>query len=454
MGKDIVVIENDSTVIAHLKHKDMLVTLGVPASKPSVNPVENSLGNMGPYMAWGTSNNFPGDIVSKIYKNSIIPSAIQWMTNQLSAGGVVPCVMDGYDAMNNEIYKPVITPAIQEFIDNNNLLYYLPEAIKDMLTWNHVYVELGFNPYRNTIGSIAVQDAMWCRLGLQDKKGAIKSVFIDANWSAGIANENTWTELPMIDPYHNSVGMAKAATGRSMIYPVMMKSHGKVYYQDAAWQSIVLSGWLDVAEGIPLFKKYLLGNQMTIKYLVHVPESWWLWKYPKWTSATSEQRAIWRTESLTEFNDAVSGVTKTGNTLFLTFRDGANGGSFTKWEVVEMLGSKALDGALIEDSQEASSHIFSALALDVALYGHIPGKSMGAGSGSDKRVANNIFIINNSIIQDYALDPLNFVSKYNDYKVDGKRVVWKTKSWLVATMNTGKEMLGGTNTKNAKTTQD
>lgn len=57
----------------------------------------------------------------------------------------------------------------------------------------------------------------------------------------------------------------------------------------------------------------------------------------------------------------------------------------------------------------------SALALDSALTGDAPGKSMGGGSGSDKRIALNIYVALQQPYREIILEPLYFIAAYNGW---------------------------------------
>jgi hypothetical protein len=90
----------------------------------------------------------------------------------------------------------------------------------------------------------------------------------------------------------------------------------------------------------------------------------------------------------------------------------------------------------IEDSQEASSHILYALNVDGTLIGNSPGKQMGAGSGSDKRSAYNIFILANRIYQKKVVTPLNAISTYNGWKSPtGEKIVFQFKNEMLSTQS-------------------
>ncbi len=104
--------------------------------------------------------------------------------------------------------------------------------------------------------------------------------------------------------------------------------------------------------------------------------------------------------------------------MTITMPDPQNPGNTIKVFTVTAVDDKIKSGLYIEDSQEASSHIYTALQVDPTLSGISPGKQMGAGSGSDKRVAFNVFSALHKFHRDLLLEVLNLVRDYNGWPAD------------------------------------
>lgn len=429
------IINNPDADIAYLTKHRIMLTLDPPAKNP-LTPVQKQTGSK-EYEPLGASNNYWQEIYDRIRKSDIIHPALSWQANQLASSGLQYGIISGYDKNKNEIFEPHQDKKIDEWLEGNNQELYLEEAIKDLKFFSHAFPELRLNKQKTYITNLSVYDALHCRFSRQNLKTGNKDfVYVSADWPT--ATEATWKKIACLDPYFDVPGQLLLGKADAYIYPLSFASPGKLYYQDTPWHTIVNSKWLDVAEKIPSFKAFLMQNQMTVKYMIHVPESWWLWKFKDWNAkeALKESR---RQTVLTQFNELLSGVEQTGKALMMTFKDVALGKQFTKWEIQEMKGTLG-DGAYIEDSQEATAHQLFALAMQPGLMGQTPGKGLGAGSGSDIRVSHNVFMINNRIFMNKVAAPMNVITAFNKWKgPSGKKIVWRPVNYQIEVTNTGNQ---------------
>ncbi|MFC7669286.1 hypothetical protein ACFQT0_19455 [Hymenobacter humi] len=170
-----------------------------------------------------------------------------------------------------------------------------------------------------------------------------------------------------------------------------------------------------MAQAIPEFKKQLFINQLSIKYLIEADVRYWEWKYPDWSEKKEGDRKQLISEELDAFEKTMSGTNGAGKSILSVTMPDPNGGSPISVFKITPIDDKIKSGLYVEDSQEASSHIYTALQVDPTLSGISPGKGMGAGSGSDKRVAGNLFVNTHSFHQDLILEVLNLVRDYNGW---------------------------------------
>jgi hypothetical protein len=134
----------------------------------------------------------------------------------------------------------------------------------------------------------------------------------------------------------------------------------------------------------------------------------------------------------------MAGAENTGNSLMVTFSSNPQlQKEYPGWKITA-IDNKIRDGIYIEDSQEASSHLLFALAVDPTLIGSAPGKGMGAGSGSDKQAAFNQYISLCQAHADIILEPLHFIRDYNGWD---PRLTFKFKREILAPQTSGKPQL-------------
>jgi hypothetical protein len=421
---------NDLGVAVIAEHQVML-SIEAPAKKVTDTvKVDNTAAE---WILWGDSNDYPQTVIDKCAANTIIPSTVAWKANQLAS-----CELEtGYHKVQEDGSKKFVSfslPEIDEFIEANSLDLFVEETLRDLFWWNMAIADIGLNPSRNKIVSLVSQDMTECRFSKQNPTTGLKDfIFLSANWPT--TDKNYISKLRSLDPYYDVQGQITNGKDVRYAFPLFLSVPKRKAYQDAPWHSIINSKWLDITDKIPKLKAKLMDNQMHIKYVIHIPLSWWIWKYKNWNNLKAEEQVAKQAEELAKFNSIFTGVDNVGKTIMATYNDSQQGRDYAKWEIKELT-ARFDSNMYIEDSQEASSHILYALNVDGTLIGNSPGKQMGAGSGSDKRSAYNIFILANRIYQKKVVTPLNAISTYNGWKSPtGEKIVFQFKNEMLSTQS-------------------
>jgi hypothetical protein len=391
------------------------------------------------FAKWGTDNLLPFTIINAVNSNAVLSQAIYWKSNAVISGGLAYGNLV-IDENGREKLERVIDPVVEEWLYKSNVPRYLREASMEYYKFWNVFPELILSNDRNTIASLSCHESAHCRWGLQNTKGLIDTCYINAQWDNGGKWDSPETEkISVIDVYYDPVATVRAQTAlASFIYPLAGTSSGKTYYQDAPWHALINQGWLDVANGIAKYKKAILKNSMHVKYQLEIAEWWFQAKYADWDSKPALKAQRMQAE-LTAFNQKMKGEDGAGNSL-INMKRIIDNKEYSGWTITA-IPDLMKDDKYLGDSQESDSHIFFALGLDATLIGTVPGKGMGAGSGSDKRVAMNIAIANSKAEQDIILEPLNFIFRFNGFVNPATGLpytIWFKNYW-VTTLDTGKE---------------
>ncbi|WP_291728730.1 hypothetical protein, partial [Bernardetia sp.] len=364
---------------------------------------------------WGQNNDFPYRLKEMI-KGTIVSSTLYFKMKAMFSRGIE----FGYVNEDDEFIR-IKDKEIKKWLYRSNINRYALKAISDKIFYNHAYPEFVFSVDKKQIVSLVAQEAEFCRWEKHDSNGFIKNCYIKTNWHEDPAAKDA-IKVPVIDIYTYDMEEIKKNTSFKFIYPVFTPT-GKKYYQDSYWSALLESGWLDVAKAIPLFKKALMENQITVKYIIKIPEHYWEWKFTAdedgnggWDSFSSDEKQSKIDEALLEFEDFLTGNENAGKALMMHYKFDANTQEkYPSWEI-EPVRSEIKDGEYIQDSQEANSHIFHHLGFPSALGGNAPGKTgQGAGSGSDVREYWNLFSIVNYAEEYEILDPLKFIAEYNGW---------------------------------------
>jgi hypothetical protein len=407
----------------------------LPAAEPT-SPQRKPEGG-GLISMWGADNLFPQAVVKDIEKNTVLGSILERKTATMYGQGLAYGIITGADKSGAKVFEGQYVPEIEDFLEGSNVARYAFEALLDINTFANAFPELVLSKNRAKICGISTQEACWTRYGVP-KNGTVDYAYINANWDNGGSPTDTLltTRVPLIDPYYDAVGNLKSRTDSfKYIYPLSIPSPDKALYQLASWNAVRRSGWLDVAAAIPEFKKALFKNQLSVKYLVEIHSAYWLWKYGDWEGLAIDERKRLIEEELTNFNAIMSGTNGAGKTVMATTLTEPGTGKEVSAFKITAIDDKLKDGIYIEDSQEASSHIYTAVGYAPSLMGISPGKGMGegAGGGSEPRVLFSNFISTAQFHMDLVLEPLNLIARYNNWTVKGRPIRFKFLPPLVMT---------------------
>ncbi|RNI27667.1 hypothetical protein EFA69_16240 [Rufibacter immobilis] len=393
---------------------------------------------------WGKNNLFPQEVMRDIDKNPELSATIYWKSNAIISGGLVYGHVD-IDANGNERLVREIDPAVEEWNQSTNIDRYLRESSLEFYKFWNVWPTIMMNKGYDYISSLYCQESAFSRWGVQNEDGVIEEAYFNAQWEKNPRiSAKTTKQIPVIDPYFQAVEQLKEEAKKRQvaewIYPIAGTSSGYTYYQVAPWNSIRNSAWLEVANAIPVFKAALMKNAITVKYHIKVPDYFWSWKYPEWETKPEEEKTKLQKKEYQRFTEFLTSAENAGKTIFTVFKTTAEGTEWAGWKIEE-ISDKTKDGAYLEDSQEASSHIFFSQGVDPTLIGRTPGKGLGAGSGSDKRVAYNIWIANSKPEMDLLLEPVDFCYRFNGFKskVTGRPYKLWFKNYWITSLDQGKE---------------
>lgn len=418
-------------------------------SKQPASPKQKSDDANSTLANWGDDNDFPQQVISVAEKSTELPALLDWKARALQGKEVI--AMQRYlevDPNNSENskwkYKPIDDPEINDFLTDTTTKRYFREASLDIVWFFNVFPELIKSKKGDKIVYIGTQDASFCRWGKQNNKGIIEKCFVNANWPEAKPENSETIKYKVIDPYNpDRIKVVKDdKQTNSFIYPCSYPSPGKVYYQLSAWHGFISSGWAKISRAIPESKQAVMEKMLTAKYIIRIPFSYWQAVHQDWPKLTDEQRTALKLTKLKSINDQLTGSQNAGKTILNEFGKSMDGQDIPAWEVKE-LENNTKGGEHLEDSREASEHLMRSLGVDPTLVGDGPGKKMGGGSGSDKRVAFNIYVALQQPYREVLLEPLYFIADYNGWSEKYKGLTFKVLEVEMQTLdqgNTSKEV--------------
>lgn len=384
------------------------------------------------FASWGVDNDEPIKIITAI---EAVPMASRALLKKVeSAYGLGPFV---YELDETDDGKEVIKPIrlkdkkdLKAFLKKIRINKTAIELLNDCQGLGNGFIECIVSNDYKTIISARHQEAKFCRISVREK-GVSKWCGISSEWGTDkTVSEENCTTVRLVDPYLSADEIRKWCEKykvKKFIYPVAVPSLGKTYYQKPAHESARTSGWLDIAKRIPETILSMLKNSKRIQWHVKIPYEYWEKEFPieRYIDSNDEKKGKKKRQEdmeakLKELDDFLSGSGNAGKTFYSGYgQDPITKKEFSEWKFEQLDASMKFDKDIVATST-ANSEIAIAWGVDPALVGmNQLGQKNGAGSGSDKREADEI-MKSDKTVADMVSEPFEFIFEFNGYGEDLK----------------------------------
>lgn len=435
-------VEQDNMLIAHSEKLGVMFTTGgkAPATQPTMPRVTNTETGPGTEVEnWGEDNDFPQQIIDLYSKNTLIPRLLGDKASELVGGGLVAMRVTGFKNGQEEM-EWIDDPEIKSWLDDFQLNRTLFEMANDLLWFYNGWVELIPSVDRSRIVGLVHQEASFCRWEKQSTNGKCENVHLSADWPT--PKKETTKILPAIDPYAwDSIDKVRASTKTNFLYHYNIPTAGKTFYQLAYHDSVRTSGWLDILQAVPAFKKYLLKNSMSIKYHFEIDAEYWpaYFGEKEWEKADAATQLSLKKTWLKAMTDALTDVEKAGNSIVTEkVFDQAALKDYRSYVTIHTLNDATKDGSYLKDILEGNNQVLYAFGADPTTIGYNGGGDQAQRSGgSDKREA---WLINNLRLQpirNFLLEPIRWAARYNGWEKRHPGFKIMTKDSILTTTDTG-----------------
>ncbi len=376
--------------------------------------------------SWGKNNDYPQQVIKEVNKNGTATSAIRFLRKAHYGNGLVLMRNDVSDSGKKD---PKVVPIseladINEFFRKSQMKRFWKETIIDLEWFSIAFPEYILSNNYATINRVKRQKAAWCRFEMMDEtSGLVENVYISEKFGKGSSVDVTSEfveKIPLIDSYWSADEVRQYCQINKItkfIRPIFYPLLDEAYYPESEWHAILKSGWLDVANSVPALKKALFNNQMTIKFLIEIDEQYYKNIYAEeWSKKKVEERIKIRTDLVDSINDGLVGNDKAGKSIQSMMYTDSTGKQVSAIKITA-IDDKLKDGIYLPEAAAANSEILVATGVDAPLIGGagIPGGSLGAGSGSDKREA---FLIHQALCKtnrETTLEIFEFIQDYNGW---------------------------------------
>jgi len=374
--------------------------------------------------SWGTNNKHPQELLESIRKNAATTSGLSAVSHNHYGGGFLlfeeTFVDDGNGSTKRQLIQKSIRqyPAIDAFFKLSNMKRFHKETVVDL-----EYFAIGFPEYvlsndYNLISKVKRQKTAHCRFEVMDEKGLIKNVWISTKWHKSVDLDSVYAnDVRFISPDWSPDEVkeyCKKNKIQNFIRPIFYAMLDESYYPIATWHSAYYSKWIDVANSIPEFKKALFENQMNIKFHIEIDEEYFQNKYKEtWDDFSDDEKEKKRQLFVLFIDDNLRGNANAATSIWSMIYKDDEGKPISGLKITA-IDDKLKDGAFLPDGKVADEQIFLAIGIDATvLSAGTPG--MGAGSGSDKRVAWNILSARSKPKRETTLEVFEFIQQYNNW---------------------------------------
>lgn len=419
-GKDIIKFSDNSDIVTDKENNALPV-------------VPKGMNQEIKFVPRGRNNNMMYDIMKKIGHNVTVGSNVEFKNKIIYGDGVM--VYRKYrDPETRKIVKeevlPEEQPEIFEFLENNHYSLIRHEIANDLTIFYDAYVEYLFNKEEPPkLVQIKAKEATCSRISeIDEKTGKSEWHGYSAEWHKGTPEDVIATKLldrqsPLRDlkirmgKLPNKEGKNEICNDRNFIHNIRINTPGRFYYSRPYWWSVFASGWYDFSSAIPVYKKALIKNQMTLRYIIYIKDTFWDKLYKSRGITEDNKKAECREEFLKEMNDFLAGEENAGKAFVAEFRYDKIKGFEDKDIIIEALTNQQIGGEYIEDSEEVSNTICYAMGVHPSIIGASPGK----GKSINGTEARELFTIEQALMkmyQDATLEPLYFAKAINGWPQD------------------------------------
>ena len=368
--------------------------------------------------SWGESNDYPTTADGLIEKTGVLRSALKYRMNLTLGSGIYPVTVESYTENGAEKLKVSDNKDIKKLVKSRMTRRYLQGVMRDKLRLGTAFPELIMNEAGDKIAAIHAINAKYVRL-CEKEKGIIKTAIISGNWPDKPESGN-YEVVDVLDPFDPLADLmarklANKTAKKKFIYPLFDPISNNEYYTTPDWDTARQAGWIDIANKVPKFLTSMYSNQMTIKYHVRIPYSYWDKKFPKGNYKTVELREKAITAFLDKIEARLCDTENARKAIFTMFEVNNQGKAEEKWDI-EVLDDKFTNEQQLVTSASANTEILFSVLVNPAVVGSMPsggGPYQTQSGGSNIREA---FLVNLALAwldrQDI-LDPLELMINFN-----------------------------------------
>ena len=402
---------NDGVISDGLKKRDILAPFDVSyMNRETVGDYQ--------VLRWGRNNMFPLRADEIIASTSVLNTGLKFLRQLTIGQGIYACHVDGYDDKGNEVLKPENSKVVREILDSRIVRRFLEKASRDYFKVGCAATEMMPNMKGDKIVGLNVVNALYFRFTFPNEYGACQCV-VSPQWHEPHRHPSEMRVLDVLmdcsPELHAEWLKAAGKFKKPFVYAIRDSWSNNDIYGEPVWLPAYRLGWVDVAHMVPTFLKRAYKNQITWKWHVQIPYSYWDKKYPESSYSDVSARKMDIQRDMDKIEQNLCGVENAEKPLFTNYAiNEANGKIEEEWKITA-LDNKYHGGDNLVTSAAANSEILFALMVNPNVLGAgMPGGTYaGNQGGSNIREAFLVNIANAWIDRQNLLDPVQLMLRSN-----------------------------------------
>jgi hypothetical protein len=346
-----------------------------------------------PWSPWGTNNLLAKEMVYDIKTCGILNSVIEGKARFAVCQGILPAIIKTDNTGARHIDKVLDGTEVNDFLEANNSFLNTVGWIKDYVGFNRMMARIMLNRKGDLLTLIQRDDISETRLSKKDSRSRINHVWHSAQWEKVRGVEDPYLfKIPLLNPSNPSLDLQTRIDGgdSNREFNIMITHPGwdEQYYPMPLWYAALK--WVKIAQGIPEMKAVLFENNLRVKQVVIIYESFWTEAFgDEWENYTDEDKEQKRKKVYKDIDDFLVGSKNAYKTVFTTGYRDTEGRTYANIEF-KPIDDTTQQGELLPDSAAANSEIAIAMLWNNAMTGgnQKAGQYSGNEGGSNVREAS------------------------------------------------------------------
>ncbi len=397
-------------------------------------------------LEWGQTNDFPREAAKIVSDTSVLNTGLRFLRNLTLGQGLFACRVNGYDEKGNEILEPINDPLLTSLLGGRMIRRYTEAASRDYFKMGCSMIELVPDASGERIIGLNPINALYCRQTVPDAIGRSKCI-ISGCWPS--LPETTEDDKPRVldtlmdyDPQLEfDTRRLQGLLKQPLVYLLRDSWSNNNVYAEPVWLPAYVLGWIDIAQQVPKFLKKAYKNQITWKWHVQIPYSFWDRRFPLSDYTSMGQTGIQKRQSdiqkyMDDMEKNLTGVENAEKPMMTMYAVNESNGKVEEEWKINALDNKYKGGDNLVTSAAANSEILFTLGVNPNVFGAgMPGGTYaGNQGGSNIREAFLVNIANAWVDRQNLLDPIYLLLRSWGY---GDDVQLRYRNTILTTLDTG-----------------